>query len=148
MRATALSTSLEVRAGVAEAAAGHLEAYLGLYAGTPYAGPLITEREDCATLLAEVLADAPDSPAGEATRSLLAAMERASNGQRPVLSAREWEVLLRLASQQDKQIAAELGMTTYGVRYHIRKLFAKLGARSRAEAWRRAREMRLVPDEF
>ncbi|MCY4468453.1 MAG: LuxR C-terminal-related transcriptional regulator [Thiotrichales bacterium] len=148
IRALALSTVLEVRAGAAEAAAGHLKAYLGLYAGTPYAGPLVREREDCAALLAEILADAPDSPTGKAARSLLGAMERANNGLRPALSAREWEVLQRLGSQQDKQIAAELGMTAYGVRYHIRKLFAKLGAHSRAEALRRAREVGLVPGEY
>ena len=42
-------------------------------------------------------------------------------------------------------IARDLGLSEFGVRYHLRKLFAKLGARKRAEAVRRAREMGLVP---
>ena len=46
------------------------------------------------------------------------------------------------------EIADALGLSAYGVRYHIRKLFAKLGARNRAEAVRRAREMGLVPDAY
>ena len=127
---------------------GYLEAYLGLYADTPYAGPLIRERETCARILDGMIAEAPGPPAGDATRSLLAAMGRASERPGLVLSPREMEVLQRLKCQKDKQIAFELGLTAFGVRYHIRKLFAKLGVRSRAEAVRRAREMGLVKDEL
>ena len=139
---------LEHRAGDAAAAAAHLQEYLRIYAETPYAGPLVREREDCAELVAEFLELAPDSPCKEMARSLLAAMERADDPRPPVLSARERGVLQRLEGQRDKQIAAELGLSAYGVRYHIRKLFNKLGARNRAEAVRRAREMGLVPGDF
>ena len=75
-------------------------------------------------------------------------MERADGPRPPELSEREREVLQRLEGEQDKQIATALGLSAYGVRYHIRKLFAKLGARNRAEAVRRAREMGLAPDDF
>ena len=64
-----------------------------------------------------------------------------------MLSAREREVLQRLDGRQDKQIAAELGVSAHGVRYHLRNLFAKLGARNRAEALSRAREAGLIPDD-
>ena len=148
MRALALSALLEHRAGEAAAAAGHLQDYLHLYAETPYAGPLVRERADCAALVAAFLESAPESPCKETARSLLTAMERADDPRPPVLSAREREVLQRLEGQRDKQIAAELGLSAYGVRYHIRKLFAKLGARNRAEAVRLAREMGLVPGEY
>ena len=148
MRALALSAVLEHRAGDAAAAAGHLEAYLRLYAETPYAGPLVRERADCAQLVAAFLESAPESPCKEAARSLLTAMARAGDPRQSVLSAREREVLQRLEGQRDKEIAAALGLSAYGVRYHIRKLFAKLGARNRAEAVRRAREMGLVPDAY
>ena len=148
MRALALSVVLEHRAGEAAAAAGHLEAYLRLYAETPYAWPLVRERADCAQLVAAFLVSAPDATGKEAARSLLTAMERADDPRQPALSAREKEVLQRLEGQRDKEIAAALGLSEYGVRYHIRKLFAKLGARNRAEAVRRAREMGLVPDEY
>ena len=144
MRALALSVVLELRAGEAAAAAGHLEAYLRLYAETPYAWPLVRERADCAQLVAAFLVSAPDSTVKETARSLLTAMERAGDPRQPALSVREREVLQRL-EEKDKEIGAALGLSAYGVRYHIRKLFAKLGARNRAEAVRRAREMGLVP---
>ena len=148
MRALSLSVVLERRAGEAAAAAGHLEAYLGVYADTPYAGPLVRERADCAEVVAAYLESASDSPGTETARSLLTEMERADDPRPPVLSEREREVLQRLEGEQDKQIATALGLSAYGVRYHIRKLFAKLGARNRAEAVRRAREMGLVPGDF
>ena len=148
MRALALSAVLECQAGEADAAAGHLEAYLRAFADTPYARPLVQERADCAQLVAAFLASAPASPGREAACALLTAMERADDPRQPVLSEREREVLLRLGGQRDKEIAAALGLSAYGVRYHIRKLFAKLGARNRAEAVRRAREMGLAPGDF
>ena len=46
-----------------------------------------------------------------------------------------------------RSFAAELGLTGHGVRYHLRKLFAKLGANNRGDALRRARELDLIPDE-
>ena len=55
-------------------------------------------------------------------------------------------MLQRLETQRDKQIAAAMGLSTFGVRHHIRKLFAKLGVRKRGDAVRRAREMGLLPD--
>ena len=63
-----------------------------------------------------------------------------------LLSAREREVLQRLGRQRDKQIAADLGLTAHGVRYHIRSLFTKFGAGSRAEVVRNAREAGLIVD--
>ena len=148
MRALALTVVLERRAGEAAAAAGHLEAYLELYAETPYAGPLVRERADCAGLLAAFLESAPDSPGAESARSILAAMERVGASRPPALSEREKEVLRRLEGERDKQIADALGLSAYGVRYHIRKLFSKLNARDRTEAVRRAREIGLLPDGF
>ena len=144
MRALALSAVLERRAGDGAAAAAHVEDYLVAYAGSPYAGPLVRERADCAELLSARLETAPGSPLGDRARSLLAAMESADDPRQRVLSAREQQVLQRLAGRRDKQIAAELGLSTHGVRFHLRNLFAKLGARNRAEALRRAREMGLI----
>ena len=147
MRALALSAVLEIRAGE-RAASGHLESYLRLYAETPYAGPLVREREDCRPTLAALLEGGPNGADQQAARLLLAAMDRADDPRHPVLSGREKEILQRLASQRDKVIAAELGLSAYGVRYHIRKLFTKLGARKRAEAVQRARKMGLIAEDF
>ena len=134
-------------AGDGAAAAAHVEDYLRAYADSPYGGPLVRERADCAELLAARLQSAPGADAGAAARSLLAAMESADDPRQRVLSAREQQVLQRLAGRRDKQIAAELGLSTHGVRFHLRNLFAKLGARNRAEALRRAREIGLIPGD-
>ena len=147
MRALALSAVLERRAGDTAAAAAHVEDYLRAYADSPYTGPLVRERADCAELLAARLETAPLLRAGDAARSLLAAMEGADNPRQRVLSEREQQVLQRLGGRRDKQIAAELGLSTHGVRFHLRNLFAKLGARNRAETLRRAREMGLIPGD-
>ena len=66
----------------------------------------------------------------------------------PALTDREREVLERLESEGDKQIAAALGLSVHGVRYHLRKLFDKLGARTRGETVRRARERGLFPGDL
>ena len=144
MRALALSAVLERRAGDGAAAAAHVEEYLCAYADSPYGGPLVRERADCVELLTARLETAPGAAVGDAAHSLLAAMESADDPRQRVMSAREQQVLQRLAGRRDKQIAAELGLSAHGVRYHLRKLFAKLGARNRAEALRRAREMGLI----
>ncbi|MYF08388.1 MAG: hypothetical protein F4092_12205 [Rhodospirillaceae bacterium] len=145
MRALALSMVLERRAGEGAAARQQLEAYLRAWRDAPYAGPLLRERAECRPLVAAYLTSRSRSPLGEAARSLMAAMERADDPRRPVLSAREIEVLRRLAGgRRDKQIAAELGLSPHGVRHHLRKLFAKLDARSRAEAVCRAKEAGLL----
>ena len=109
-------------------------------------GPLVRERETCTPLVSKFLAANPDPARKETARSLLAAMERADEPPQPVLTEREREVLERLETQGDKQIAAALGISTHGVRYHLRNLFTKLGARNRAEAARHAREMGLIPE--
>ena len=147
MRALALSVVLEHRAGDGAESSGHLEAYLRLYAETPYVWPLGRERETCLPVVADFLESGPDSPAGEAARALLAAMERVDEPPVPALTDRERQVLERIEAQGDKQIAAALGLSVHGVRYHLRKLFDKLGARSRGEAVRRARERGLGAGE-
>ena len=146
MRALALSMALEARAGAAAAAAAHLRAYLELYAETPYAGPLLRERADCAPVVAAYLESAPDADAA-AARALAAALDDGAGGAAP-LSAREAEVLRRVGEgQRDRRIAAELGLTVHGVRHHLRRVFARLGVRKRGEAVRRARRLGLLPDE-
>ena len=147
MRSLALSVVLEHRAGDAPAATGHLESYLQRFAQTPYAGPLVRERETCAPLVSKVLDTAPDAPGKVKARALLEAMERANEAPLPALTEREREVLERLEMHGDKQIAAALGLSTHGVRYHLRNLFDKLGARTRGEAVRRARERGLGAGE-
>ena len=148
MRALTLSVVLERRAGDAGAAGRHLAEFLALFAETDYARPAVRERRACAPAVERFLDEAGDSPLREPARALLAAMRDADAGTDPALrlSGREREILHRLEGQRDKAIAAELGLTPHGVRYHIRGLFAKLEVRSRGDAVRRARELGLLPD--
>jgi DNA-binding CsgD family transcriptional regulator len=62
------------------------------------------------------------------------------------LSERELEVLQELAAgRANKEIAARLHVSPNTVKTHVANLFAKLGARRRTEAIRRARELGIVP---
>ena len=62
------------------------------------------------------------------------------------LSERELEVLQELAAgHANKEIAARLHVSPNTVKTHVANLFAKLGARRRTEAIRRARELGIVP---
>ena len=74
-------------------------------------------------------------------------MQRVDAVRPPELSEREKEVLERLERLRTSRLLPMLGLTGHGVRYHLRKLFAKLGANTRAEALRRARELDLLPGE-
>ena len=147
MRALALSMVLEQRAGEPSSAMGHLEEYLSLFAESHYAWPLVRERATCAVVVTTFLDRNPDSPCREAARAISAAIRRVVDVRELVLSERERTVLQRLEGQRDKQIAAALGLSVYGVRYHMRKLFTKLQVRTRAEAVRRARETGLIQDD-
>ncbi len=147
MRAVALWMVLEQRSGDPESAVGHLEEFLGLFVESPYAWPLVRERTTCAAVVEKFLDLYPDSLHQETARSLLAAMRRLDEVRELALSEREREVLRRLGSQRDKQIAAALGLTVSGVRHHLRKLFAKLSVAKRAEAVRRARELGLIAED-
>ena len=147
MRALVLCMVLELRSGDETAARSHLEAYLRLFGESPYAGPLVRDQADCAQLVARIAESFPEASVRASAQSILGAMQRAEDYPRRSLSERELQVLRRLELQQDKQIAKELGITPYGVRYHIRKLFTKLGARRRAEAVRRAREMGILEED-
>ena len=146
MRALALAVVLEDRAGDAARQRRHLEAFLALFAETDYAWSAVCERRVCLPAVERLLADAGDSPLREPAEALLAAMRGADADPDLELSEREREILSRLEARSDKAIASELDLTPGGVRYHLRKLFSRLGATSRGEVVRRARELGLLPE--
>ena len=145
MRALALSIVLERQAGDTAASAHYLTDYLELYSESPYAWPLVRERATCSELVGRFLETSADALYSRHARSLLAAMRR--DGSSLSFSEREREILQRLPGNKVKQVAASLGLTVHGVRYHLRKLFAKLGASNRDELLRRARELGLIPED-
>ena len=102
MRSTGLSIMLEWRAGEPESAMAHLKDFLELFSETPYGWALFQERAVCRAAMTAFQERHPESP----FRGL-------------VLSQREQAVLKLLEGRGDKQIAAELGLTAHGVRYHL-----------------------------
>lgn len=90
----------------------------------------------------ERLADADLDPASSAAvAALLAALDGDGSGAVPQFTERESEILQRLGHSRDKEIAAALDLSEDGVRYHLRKIFAKLGVGNRADAVRRAQAL-------
>ncbi len=152
MRGLALAMTLEHRAGASERATGHLADYLGLYAETDYARPFARDRELALALLDDAAfvagTDARIAAAAGGLRKALCG-EAGTEGQPSdrVLTEREIEVLARLEHWQDKDIARTLGISYDGVRYRVRRIFAKLGARNRLDAVLRARARGILPAE-
>ena len=148
MSAMALSVALEHQAGEPRASQRHLEEYLSLFAESPYAWPLVRDRTACASVLRTYVDSNPDTPGRQAARSLLTMCGEDEDERSDLsLNERELEILRRLEGRQDKEIAAELNLTTHGVRYHLRSLFKKLRVSRREQAVERGRKMALIPDD-
>ncbi len=155
MRCLVLSMVLEHQAVAPDRARAHLLDYLRLFAETDYAWPLARDRAVAVALLDQVQ-DAPgaDAAVAAAAAGLREALRAdGGNGWDPsgrALSDRELDVLMRLERQSDKEIAQALKLSYDGVRYRVRSIFAKLGARSRLDAVHRARArgiLRAAEDE-
>ena len=148
MRGLALAIVLEHRAGVPDRASAHLADYLRLFAEADYVRPLARDRALALALLddAALAAGTGGAAAAGALREALCE-ETEAGEQRPFrgLTERELEVLARLEHWRDKDIARALGLSYDGVRYRVRSIFAKLGARSRIDAVDRARERGILP---
>ena len=104
------------------------------------------ERGAGAAVLGALLAAdlEPDVRAGaEALRGRLEAPDAAAA---PELSARERDVLAAMVrGERARETAVRLGMSEDGVRYHVKHLYRKLGARGRLDAVRRARDLGVLP---
>ena len=145
LRALAMTVGLEHRAGDREEAVRHVTRYVRLFAGSPYVLPMVVERAACEEPVREFLRRAdPDSPESGSAKLLLAAMRRAGERSGPSLTDREREVLRLLPGNTVKSVAARLGLSVHGVRYHLRNLFAKFAVSDRAELLGRARELGLA----
>ena len=147
MRCLALSMTVEVAAGDLTAAAEHLTGFLRLFAATDYARPLVRDAEVAWPLLESHIDAATDPALAAAARTLHGHLQAAAAEPRGArLTSREREVLRRLETQRDRDIALALGISHAGVRYHVRRLFEKLDARSRMDAVHRARRMGLFAE--
>jgi len=144
MRALALRVRTSHGAGHGEAARAAASEYLGLYVRTDYARPLLRAGGAASAALERCLDAGPRRPLAVAAERLLAAANGCGAARVPALERRERQVLRRLGTCKDKEIAAALGLTVHGVRYHVRKIFHKLEVGSRREAARRAEALGLL----
>lgn len=146
MRVYAILMALEWRAGDMDAACAHLETFLRHYTTADYARPIVREGDASREVLEHLLNSQPDGPYQSAAGDLLemiASDKEKDAGTR--FTDREIVVLKLLPDLRDKQIAAELSLSREGVRYHLRRIFAKLGVSGRSQAVQRARSIGLLP---
>ena len=144
MRCLALSMAVESAAGDRRASERSLVQFLDLFAETDYARSMVREHVTTLPLLEDYLDGSPEPARAQAAETLVGHLRDAADRRRspvPRLTARETDILQRLEDLRDKEIAAALGISHAGVRYHVRNIFAKLNARSRLDAVHRARRM-------
>lgn len=147
IRGLAAAAAAAHRAGDAATAADRLTAFLRAARETDYPRPLVRERSAGAAVLRALLAAGvePDvRAAAEELRAHLEAPDAAPAA--PALSARERDVLAGMVrGERNQETAARLGVTEDGVRYHVKQIYRKLGARGRLDAVRRARDLGVLP---
>lgn len=146
LRALALLIVLESGAGRREEAVQCVGEYLGLGARSDYLGALLDTGAAGVEALEGYLGANPDGVLADRVEGLLRELTAVDTAV-PVFRGKQREVLERLAVQRDKDIAAALGLSEHGVRYHVRTIFRKLGIRGRSAAVRRARALGILPPE-
>lgn len=148
MQILATTVRLEATAGDTARAMEHLTRFVALYQTTDYARPLARERELAMPLL-ERVARNDDDLAVTARRLCKAIVE--VDAERPrvdapvMLTRQERDILARIERQTDAEIARGMQMTYDALRYRVRRLFAKLDARSRHDAVHKARALGVLP---
>ncbi|CAG2154967.1 HTH-type transcriptional regulator MalT [Cupriavidus yeoncheonensis] len=142
-------------AGRGDRKAARRQAFKGLRLGhrLGLARSLLDASAGVATLLEDLLDDgAPDPVLAFYIRRLLDARMREAPPLRPacgedradLLNARERQVLELVAqAMPNKKIARVLGLTTHTVKWHLRKIYGKLGVSERDEAVARMRDLAL-----
>ena len=145
MGGLAVAMHVEHLAGDAAAAAAHLVRYLRLTRKVDLLRPLAREREAALFALGTFLAD----PAGkhskariERARALREQLDEPGTPRAPTLTEREVAIVQGVESGlRNKEIARQLGLSENGVRYHLKNIYRKTGARSRIDAARRAKAL-------
>ena len=148
MRVSAIAMTLERCAGDMDAACAHLETFLRHYINADYARLIVREGDAGREVLERLLDSHPDGPIQSAAGDLLMMIANTKEKNAAThFTDGELVVLKLLPDMRDKQIATELSISSEGVRYYLRGIFAKLGAQNRREAVQRARSIGLLPQE-
>ena len=141
LRGLALSMVVAERAGQADIAVSRLVEFLRLARTTGYVRPLVRDREVSRPVLERLLAREADPEVRNAAESML---ERLSAVKKvgPVFSSRELQVLAEVRQGlRNGEIAARLGISQPGVRFHLMNIYRKTGVNRREEAVRTAQAM-------
>ena len=144
MRVLVLLVALERADGNPGAAAAHISAFLALFADIDYSRAIVRERAATIPALESYLETVADADQRPSAKLLLDTARAGGWVTAPALTPREDQILARLLTHTDRQIADALGLTVEGVRYHITNIFEKLGVRRRSAAVDRARSMGML----
>ncbi|MDE0359790.1 MAG: hypothetical protein OXI74_01330 [Rhodospirillaceae bacterium] len=146
MRGLALSVTLERDAGEVERMEARLVEFLRHYAETGYAAGAVRERAAFLPALEGLLDRQPDSAIRASAKGLLDLLRGVGGGlpDEIEMTPQELRVLEHLESMRDGEIAEMIGVTVPGVRYHVGKIFRKLGVNDRLGAVDRARRAGLL----
>ena len=148
MRCLALWMRVEFRSGDFKGAVAKLLEFLHRLRATDYSRPLVRDREVSSGVLERLLGMDVELRIRGVAESLQRQLRPPETLELPAASRysdREIDVLRGLESgQRDKQIARGLGLSEHGVRYHLNKIYRKLGADGRIDAVRRARSRGVI----
>ena len=148
MRSLAAAMVVEHEAGNTDGALEHLGEFLTRLPATDYPRALTREPAVGAPLLQRLLASEVAPEVRGTAEALVAHLEEDGTQTLPgpAFTPREIEVLRLLArGARDREIADSLGLSTDGVRYHLRNIYRKTRTKGRGESVRVARSLGVVP---
>ena len=133
MNGVALSMASQWQSGNAERAMELLSEFLSLADSVDYVRPLVRVREQTLAVLPVLIDEAQYAPYHEAAATLLEQL--AAETDAPTLTDRELAIMRDVArGLRNKEIAKGLGITENGVRYHLKNIYRKTGAKGRIDA--------------
>ena len=141
MRGLALSMAVSEGAGRKDRSLERVVEFLSAAREADYVRPLVRCREVSREVLGRLLETGPAAETRDAAESMLARLDE-QKPDTPVFSARELQVLAEVSQgRRNKEIAGRLGISEPGVRFHLARIYRKIGVSQRYEAVRSARSL-------
>ena len=142
LRALALSMVVAESAGHYDRSLARLVEFLRLTREVDYVRPLVRHAEVSRTVLARLLDSDTDGDVRGTAESMLLRLQGQEAPVARVFSTRELEVLAGIRQGlRNKEIAARLGISDEGVRYHLRNIYSKTRVTGRQDAVRYAQSI-------